>query len=818
VCFYVVLSNTFKYDVSKYFKTALEEQREIDCLGNPIVDTLRIGSNNYGKMKASSLPEKSQLQQGPSDSFSDLEKRLKQKLKQKQEERQLRRSTSSIPASSTEQDAVGDGGPNEITITDTLVTAENGNPSSSDGVMKGKTQDGNEDQRPVPSSDRSSSKQQLVPASNGSLDGERRRNTDHHHHRSRHGSRGRGNSPPSQKREWPYYPSHPRSAGGPPWNIIRDDFGRAMPSQFHEDPHHPSHFYDPYYDGPPPPYYHHHHHPPPPRGGDYYMRDPYYGASPRGGPPLDPHNYPPHPRGSSGGRYRDRSYDGRRGPTDFDGSRRSWDLQQPLVSAAAASTDDAAAAAAAVLQSKSSSSRVARSRSRSIASSSRSDHLSQNSYSAESEDNLSSGRRRSHRHSSPSYSSSRSSASSRASFSSDDTGQSRSKGKARTKHSKHRREDRNKRKRRAKSHKRRRDVISHDDEDEKPSISTVLSKGSDDESKNQSERLNGKPKDAVIPTVKEDKDNLSSSHEAPPKRPSRSASFDDKKTPEEAEAIKRRQHDAESMSKRKRKKYKRSSRTSRSRSQSSSSVNSDSSSRSSRSTPSRCKTKESNNNDMLGEESEDQSAVTKDLRTIFISQLVMRATEHDVRKFLRKYVGVSKVKQVIFLQDKRTGRHKGCSYVELGKLSDVKKALEYDGKIPSFQRFPILIKPSEGDKNYSSATGVEFASTDESAITASAIHPSYSATSMPSLISTIDSRGKKVVLQNVYIGSIDRLVTQAQLQAIFSQFGPLKNLHLPLDPATGLHRGYAFLSYSDAKSANLAIKTMAGQSIAGRQL
>jgi len=129
-----------------------------------------------------------------------------------------------------------------------------------------------------------------------------------------------------------------------------------------------------------------------------------------------------------------------------------------------------------------------------------------------------------------------------------------------------------------------------------------------------------------------------------------------------------------------------------------------------------------------------------------------------------------------------------------------------------------LIKPSEGDKNYSSAIGVEFASTDESAISASAIHPSYTATSMSSLISTIDSRGKKTVIQNVYIGSIDRLVTQAQLQAIFSQCGPLKNLHLPLDPATGLHRGYAFLSYSDAKSANSAIKTMAGQSIAGRQL
>lgn len=757
-------------------------------------------------MKASSLPEESQVQQGPKDSFSDVEKRLKQKLKQKQEERQLRRSTSSVPTSGTEQDAIGDGGMNETTITDKLVTAGNGDPPSSDGVMKTKTQDRGEDQRPVPPSDRSSSKHQLVPASNGSHDGERRRNVEQHHHRSRHGSRGRGNSPPSQKRDWPYHPSHPRSAAGPPWNIMRDDFGRAMPSQFHEDAHHPSHFYDPYYDGPPPPYYHH----PPARGGDYYMRDPYYGASPRGGPPLDPHNYPPHQRGAPGGRYRDRSFDVRRAPPDYDGSRRSWDQQQPAVSASAGSIDDAAAA---ILPSKSS--RVGRSRSRSIASSSRSDNLSQNSYSSESEDNISPGRRLSHRQSSPSYSSSRSSSSSRASFSSDDTEQSRSKGKVRTRHSKHRREDRNKRKKRSKSHKRRRDLICHDGDD-KPTTSTALSKGSDDESKGHNEKTNGKPKDAVIPAVEEDKDRRSKSHEAASKRPSRSASFDDIKTIEEAEAMKRRHYDAESTSKRKRKKYKRSS---RSRSQSSSSVNSDSSSRSSRSSTSRSKTKEINSNDVLGEDSEDQSAVTKDLRTIFISQLVMRATEHDLRRFLRKYVGVSKVKQVIFLQDKRTGRHKGCSYVELGKLSDVKKAIEYDGKIPSFQRFPILIKPSEGDKNYSPAAGVEFASTDDSAMASSlAFHPSYSATSMPSLVSTIDSRGKKVVIQNVYIGSIDRLVTQAQIQAIFSQFGPLKNMHLPLDPATGLHRGYAFLSYSDAKSANLAIKTMAGQSIAGRQL
>lgn len=39
-----------------------------------------------------------------------------------------------------------------------------------------------------------------------------------------------------------------------------------------------------------------------------------------------------------------------------------------------------------------------------------------------------------------------------------------------------------------------------------------------------------------------------------------------------------------------------------------------------------------------------------------------------------------------------------------------------------------------------------------------------------------------------------------------------------MDPATGLSRGFAFLSFHDPKVANLAIQTMSGQTLAGRAL
>ena len=192
------------------------------------------------------------------------------------------------------------------------------------------------------------------------------------------------------------------------------------------------------------------------------------------------------------------------------------------------------------------------------------------------------------------------------------------------------------------------------------------------------------------------------------------------------------------------------------------------------------------------DDNNDDNELTKDQRTIFVSQLVMRTTEKDIMRFFRKSVGC-KVKDVQLLKDKRTGRHKGSAYVELGRLEDVPRAVEASGKTPEFQRFPILVKASEAEKNY----GID---------------------GMPVVEVPSSSLTKRVEAQKVYIGSIDRNVTQAQLYAIFSQFGDLEKVVLQVDTATGMSKGFAFLSYKDPKVANLAIQAMSGQVLAGRPL
>ncbi len=173
----------------------------------------------------------------------------------------------------------------------------------------------------------------------------------------------------------------------------------------------------------------------------------------------------------------------------------------------------------------------------------------------------------------------------------------------------------------------------------------------------------------------------------------------------------------------------------------------------------------------------------------------MKADEYDIRRYFKRKVGV-KVNDVILLRDKRTGRHKGIAYVELCNLEDVDTALEASGKTPDFQRFPILVKRTEAEKNVAG----------------------MSVTTSSDATYQLTADGRRIEAQKVYVGSIDRAVTQAQLYSLFSQFGKLDNVLLQMDMATGISKGFAFLSYPDPKDANLAIQTMSGQMLAGRPL
>jgi len=224
-----------------------------------------------------------------------------------------------------------------------------------------------------------------------------------------------------------------------------------------------------------------------------------------------------------------------------------------------------------------------------------------------------------------------------------------------------------------------------------------------------------------------------------------------------------------------------------------------------------------NKEDEKAPSKKEDDALTKDNRTIFVSQLVMRAEERDIRRYFRKRARC-RVNDVILLRDKRTGRHKGCAYVELGRVEDVAEAVKFNATVPDFQRFPILVRASDegGEKNKA-----DVATSSGGETSGTTIAPSNeSSVQGPSAKFVVGTNGMKESqkVQSVYVGSIERTVTQAQLFSVFSQFGDLTSVNLQIDTTTGISKGFAFLTYTDAKAANLAIRTMSGQKIAGRPL
>jgi RNA-binding protein 39 len=212
---------------------------------------------------------------------------------------------------------------------------------------------------------------------------------------------------------------------------------------------------------------------------------------------------------------------------------------------------------------------------------------------------------------------------------------------------------------------------------------------------------------------------------------------------------------------------------------------------------------------------ERESTLTKDQRTVFVNQLVQRATERDLSKYLsRKGFAVN---EVIMLRDKRTGKHKGCAYVELRQLAQVAPCIEtLNDQIPDFQKFPILIKPSEAEKNY--APTISTTTTVVTAPATTLTKTAATATTTALLPFPVDSFGNPILAQKVYVGGLNPTVTHDHLLALFAPFGSLRSVQMQTDAVTKASKGFAFLQFTDPKDANLAIQSMSGQSLAGHAL
>ena len=137
----------------------------------------------------------------------------------------------------------------------------------------------------------------------------------------------------------------------------------------------------------------------------------------------------------------------------------------------------------------------------------------------------------------------------------------------------------------------------------------------------------------------------------------------------------------------------------------------------------------------------------------------MKVNEDTLREFFGQ---MGKVNNVIMLRDKNTNKHKGFAYVEMKDLDVINNCLLFNNVVPEFQKFPILVKGSEAEKN---------------------------------LIPTKEKLNAdgSVPESRVYVGNLHPNVKQEDIQAILSEFGHVEYVNLHKDEH-GQSKGFALVA------------------------
>lgn len=70
----------------------------------------------------------------------------------------------------------------------------------------------------------------------------------------------------------------------------------------------------------------------------------------------------------------------------------------------------------------------------------------------------------------------------------------------------------------------------------------------------------------------------------------------------------------------------------------------------------------------------------------------------------------------------------------------------------------------------------------------------------------------------LFVGNLDFKTTQQELSDLFSDIGPVVEVFLPLDRATGRPRGFGFVEFESDDDAEAAITKLDGHELGGRPI
>jgi RNA recognition motif-containing protein len=71
---------------------------------------------------------------------------------------------------------------------------------------------------------------------------------------------------------------------------------------------------------------------------------------------------------------------------------------------------------------------------------------------------------------------------------------------------------------------------------------------------------------------------------------------------------------------------------------------------------------------------------------------------------------------------------------------------------------------------------------------------------------------------SIYVGNLSYQVTEADINEVFSEYGTVKRVQLPVDRETGRMRGFGFIEMSSDAEEQAAIEALDGAEWMGRDL
>ncbi len=76
----------------------------------------------------------------------------------------------------------------------------------------------------------------------------------------------------------------------------------------------------------------------------------------------------------------------------------------------------------------------------------------------------------------------------------------------------------------------------------------------------------------------------------------------------------------------------------------------------------------------------------------------------------------------------------------------------------------------------------------------------------------------RVQVMTIYVGNLSFKASEQDLKEVFSEYGPVKRITLPMDRETGRMRGFAFVEMMEDDHEDKAITALDGAEWMGRQL